>query len=54
MDRLYGSNRLKAIDKQNDLIQKEIKLLKQKRSEAEAYLEVDKQALLAEAKKVGV
>lgn len=54
MDRLYGANRLSAMSKQNDLIQKEIGLLKAKRSEAEAYLALDRQNLMAEAQKAGV
>jgi hypothetical protein len=53
MDRLYGANRLKMFDKQNALLEKEISLLKQKRSEAEAYLAIDKKALEVEAQKVG-
>jgi hypothetical protein len=54
MDRLYGANRLKAMKKQNSLLLKERDLLKQKRSEAEAYLKIDKLALQNEAKKAGV
>ena len=54
MDRLYGANRLKAIDKQNSLIQKEISLLKAKRTEALNYLKIDRKALEVAAKKAGV
>ena len=54
MDRLYGASRLKAMEKQNSLLLKERDLLKQKRSEAEAYLKIDKLALQNQAKKAGV
>lgn len=54
MDRLYGANRLKAIDKQNSLIQKEISLLKAKRAEALNYLKIDRKALEVAAQKAGV
>lgn len=44
-DRLYGSSRLKQMEKQNDLLQEEMQLLKQKKVEAEEYLKRDKSEL---------
>jgi hypothetical protein len=42
MDRLYGADRLKSMNKVSDGYKQEIKLLKQKKSEAEKYLKEDK------------
>ena len=40
-DRLYGIDKLKKMKETNNLLQKEIGLLKEKRAEAEGYLETD-------------
>lgn len=53
-DRLYGVSRISGIKKQNEFLQEEIKLLKQKKEEAQAYLAVDKQELANAAAKAGV
>lgn len=52
-DRLYGNDRIKQMQKMNNLIQQEIKLTKQKKVEAERYLEEDKRALEKAAQKAG-
>jgi hypothetical protein len=44
-DRLYGADRLKAMDKVNKALETEIKNLKIKKKEAEEYLAIDKKAL---------
>ena len=54
MDRLYGANKLAAMTKQNTILEKEIELLKKKKAEAEAYLEIDKQELAKAAGALGV
>jgi hypothetical protein len=54
MDRLYGASRLQAMQKQNNLIQDEIELLKQEKAEALAYLEEDRKAIDQMAKEAGV
>jgi hypothetical protein len=53
-DRLYGAARIKAMQEQLKVLKQEEKALEQKRKEAEAYLKIDKQLLLAEAKKQGL
>lgn len=53
-DRLYGNDRIKQMQKMNSLIQQEIKLTKQKKAEAERYLEEDKRALEKAAQEAGV
>ena len=54
MDRLYGAGRLKEIDKQIRLQEKEIKKLKEKRKEIEKNLKADEEALDVAAKEAGV
>jgi hypothetical protein len=44
-DRLFGADRLKAMDKINDALELEIKNLKAKKKETEEYLAIDKKAL---------
>ena len=44
-DRLYGKDRIAAMEKQRDLMVQQQKLLKQQRSEIEAYLAKDKAAI---------
>ena len=44
-DRLYGAERINALQEANNLLEKEIDLTKQKRIEAEQYLKADKIAL---------
>lgn len=53
-DRLFGADRLKNIDKENKLILENIKLLDQKKQEAEANLEIDRLALEQAAEAAGV
>lgn len=53
-DRLYGRSRIDAMKQQNNLIQQEIGLLKQKKTEAQANLAIDQQALNAAASEAGV
>lgn len=53
-DRLYGKARIKAMEEQIALMEKENKLLAQKRKEAESYLKIDKSALNKAAKEAGV
>ena len=52
-DRLYGPNRLKALAENNKLLTKEINLLKQKKKEADKYLEGDRNKLIEAGKAVG-
>lgn len=54
IDRLYGKNRLRAMDESNKKLRTEIELNKQKLKEAKDYLTIDKTDLIAEAKKAGV
>lgn len=54
IDRLYGKNRLRAMDESNKKLRTEIELNKQKLKEAKNYLAIDKTDLIAEAKKAGV
>ncbi len=54
MDRLYGANRLKKMEEVNALLREEIKLTKEKREEALAYLAEDKTALEQAARDAGV
>ena len=54
MDRLYGASRLQQMQKQNDLIEDEIELLKQKKDEALVYLEEDRLSVADAAKEAGV
>lgn len=53
-DRLYGKSRIDAMKQANASLQQEISLLKQKKSEAESYLNIDRQALDAVASAAGV
>ena len=53
-DRLYGKSRIDAMKQANASLQQEISLLKQKKSEAESYLDIDRQALDAAASAAGV
>ena len=53
-DRLWGSARIKQMQKANNLLKKEIDLTRQKKREAENYLAIDKKALQAAAKEGGV
>ena len=50
-DRLFGADRLKAIQKQNDLLLKQKKALEDKKKEAEENLAIDKKALQETASK---
>jgi hypothetical protein len=52
-DRLWGKDRLKYLDKQNELLQQEIDLLEAKKAEAEAYLKEDEAALREAAADAG-
>lgn len=52
--RLYGKSRIDAMNQANASLQQEISLLKQKKSEAENYLDIDKAALDAAASAAGV
>ena len=52
-DRLWGKERLKYLDKQNELLQEEVDLLEAKRQEAMAYLTEDTQALRDAARAAG-
>ena len=45
MDRLYGKSRIAQMQEINKIVANEVELLKQKRQEAEAYLEVDQAEL---------
>ncbi len=53
-DRLYGKDRIKAMNQVNNILQSEIDLLEQKKEEAQDYLKLDKQALQQAAKKAGL
>lgn len=53
-DRLYGKSRINAMKQANASLQQEISLLKQKKSEAESYLSIDKAALDAAAAAAGI
>lgn len=53
-DRLYGNNKIKQMEKQNKILEKEIDLLKKKKQEALAYLEEDRDAIDKAAKEAGV
>ena len=53
-DRLWGSARIKQMQKANNLLKKEIDLTRQKKQEAENYLAIDKKALQAAAKEGGI
>ena len=53
-DRLYGANRISAMKRANNEIQKEISLLEKKKEEAQKYLKLDKEALELAAKQAGV
>lgn len=53
-DRLYGANRIKKMKDVSKQLEKEVKLLNQKKEEAEEYLEIDKKALKNAAKDVGL
>ena len=52
-DRLWGKDRLKYLDKQNELLEQEIDLLEAKKAEAEAYLKEDETALRKAAADAG-
>jgi len=53
-DRLYGANRLNMMQQQNDIIQKEIDLIREKRKEAEKYYAEDREALNKVAENAGL
>jgi hypothetical protein len=53
-DRLYGEARLAKMREANKLLEKEIELTKQKRKEAEGYLQEDKSTLEKVMAEVGV
>lgn len=53
-DRLYGNNKIKQMEKQNKILEKEIDLLKKKKQEALAYLEEDRNAVDEAAREAGV
>lgn len=53
-DRLYGKDRLDKMRQANDLLKKELDLTKQKRKEAEKYLEIDKDELNKAASEAGI
>ena len=53
-DRLYGTNKINALKKANNELQKEIGLLEKKKEEAQKYLKIDKEALELAAKRAGV
>ena len=53
-DRLYGADRLKQMQKVNDLLEDEIALTKEKKKEAEKYLAEDKKNLIKVGKENGV
>lgn len=53
-DRLYGKTRIDAMAENNKRLQEEIKLLKQKQKEADAYLKIDRTDLNKAAKAAGV
>lgn len=53
-DRLYGASRIKQMQKYNDMIKDEIKLLEKKKEEAELYLELDRADLDRAAAEAGV
>lgn len=52
-DRLFGKNRIKALEEQNKLLLKQKKLVADKEKEAHQYLKIDKQDLDDYAKKLG-
>ena len=52
-DRLYGKNRISALKNQNALLQQEIGLLKEKASQAKAYLAQDQSRLQSAAADLG-
>ena len=51
---LYGKARLKAMERVNQLLQKEIQLLGKKRQEAKQYLELDRSDLASAASEAGI
>lgn len=53
-DRFFGTARLSSLKKENNLILQNIDLLKKKKDEIEANLEIDKQALKVAAEAAGV
>lgn len=53
-DRLYGNSKIQQMQKQKEIIQDEIDLLKKKKEEAEDYLEEDKEAIEEAAAEAGV
>lgn len=53
-DRLFGAARLNSLKKENNLILQNIELLKKKKTEAEANLEIDRKALKEAANAAGV
>lgn len=53
-DRLFGAARLNSLKKENNLILQNIELLKKKKTEAEANLEIDRKALKEAANAAGI
>jgi hypothetical protein len=53
-DRLFGTDKIKALETERDLLKKQIPLLEKKRDEAKAYLAIDKQLLADTGKKYGI
>ena len=53
-DRLWGTARIKQMEKVNSILEDEIELIKEKKSEAEAYLKIDRDDLNAAAADLGI
>ena len=53
-DRLWGTARIKQMEKVNSILENEIELIKEKKSEAEAYLKTDRNDLNATAADLGI
>ena len=53
-DRLWGTARIKQMEKVNSILENEIELIKEKKSEAEAYLKTDRNDLNAAAADLGI
>ena len=53
-DRMWGTARIKQMEKVNSILEDEIELIKEKKSEAEAYLKIDRDDLNASAADLGI
>lgn len=53
-DRLWGTARINQMEKINSILEDEIELIKEKKSEAEAYLKIDRDDLNAAAADLGI